>query len=346
MNEKEIISLGSQITRCYSENKNARYRAHLCVSSWGGILKERFETVLSSSHLGWRGVRFEAGDFVEAGRILHNVMRGEESGKLLGALKSEDDVQRVVEGEDSAEISAEAATVAEVKTNGQQEDTQKNTTAQQMVDTTATAANETATTTSLKPSDTPPSIVYLSSDSPNTLTSLLPHASYIIGGIVDKNRHKGLCYARAQALGIPTAKLPIGEYMTMNSRTVLTVNHVVEIMLRWLEEGDWGIAFDRVIPKRKGGVLKGKDIKNGSKIEQEDHDKDDADSEVDLDVDVEEPVLKEEGIATMGEKTGLKHDANGKKHTGAADYIALDADSAGDDNTEEQGGVSLESAEQ
>ena len=46
--------------------------------------------------------------------------------------------------------------------------------------------------------------------------------------------------------------------MVMNSRSVLAVNHVVEIMLRWLECGDWGEAFEKVIPKRKGGVLRSK----------------------------------------------------------------------------------------
>ncbi|KAL9602931.1 MAG: hypothetical protein Q9219_001456 [cf. Caloplaca sp. 3 TL-2023] len=99
-------------------------------------------------------------------------------------------------------------------------------------------------------------VVYLTSDSPDTLTELKPYSTYIVGGLVDKNRHKGICYKRAMDQGIKTAKLPIGDYMKMASRFVLATNHVVDIMLRWLELGDWSKAFLQVIPKRKGGVLK------------------------------------------------------------------------------------------
>ena len=115
--------------------------------------------------------------------------------------------------------------------------------------------------------------VYLTSDSENTLSELKPYSTYIIGGIVDKNRHKGVCYKRARDKGVKTAKLPIGEFMQMQSRFVLATNHVVEIMLRWLECGDWGEAFMRVIPKRKGGSLRvgggdGGDSKEGARGEE------------------------------------------------------------------------------
>ena len=99
-------------------------------------------------------------------------------------------------------------------------------------------------------------VIYLSSDSPDTLTELKPYSTYIIGGLVDKNRHKGICYRQATERGVKTAKLPIGDYIQMASRSVLTTNHVMEIMLRWLEVGDWGEAFMRVLPQRKGGQLK------------------------------------------------------------------------------------------
>ncbi|KAL6240148.1 hypothetical protein BDW75DRAFT_197100 [Aspergillus navahoensis] len=99
-------------------------------------------------------------------------------------------------------------------------------------------------------------IVYLTSDSSETLAELKPYSTYIIGGLVDKNRHKGICHKRATEMGIRTAKLPIGEYIQMNSRPVLATNHVVEIMVRWLQLRDWGEAFMQTLPPRKGGALK------------------------------------------------------------------------------------------
>lgn len=51
--------------------------------------------------------------------------------------------------------------------------------------------------------------------------------------------------------GIKTARLPIGAYMKLASSQVLTVNHVVDILLSWLELRDWQQAFYKVIPTRK-----------------------------------------------------------------------------------------------
>ena len=201
MSEKERISLASQLTRCYSDNYRAPFRAHLAVSSFGGQLKQRFDTVLSGQHQSWKGVKFLAEDFVEAAEQAKVWMTGDQGGILKGSFAAY-------------------------------------TTGDQIVD-----SGETET-------------VYLSSDSPDTLTELKPYSTYIIGGLVDKNRHKGICYKRALGRGMKTARLPIGEYMEMTTRSVLATNHVSEIMLRWLELNDWGEAFLKVVPKRKGGVMK------------------------------------------------------------------------------------------
>ncbi|KAL9094852.1 MAG: hypothetical protein Q9165_002801 [Trypethelium subeluteriae] len=203
MNENERISLGSQITRCYSDNRNARLKAHLAVSSWGGFLKERFDNLLRKNHESWKGMRWIGGDFVEASERASQWMQCETGGELDGALLKHSD------GGTSKDA---------LKEQGE--------------------------------------VVYLSSESDHTLRELKPYSTYIIGGLVDKNRHKGICYKRAMDRGIKTAQLPIGDFMTMNSRKILATNHVAEIMLKWLDSGDWGEAFLQVLPRRKGGQLK------------------------------------------------------------------------------------------
>lgn len=123
-------------------------------------------------------------------------------------------------------------------------------------------------------------IVYLSAESDNTLERLKPNSTYIIGGLVDKNRHKGLCYKRALDRGIKTAKLPIGEFLQMDSRKVLVTNHVLDIMLKWLEHDDWGKAFIEVLPKRKGGVLKAdEDGEEHDTLEREEEEVNDLENE-------------------------------------------------------------------
>ena len=203
MIDKERTSLGSQLTRCYSDNHNASVQAHLAVSSFGGHLKERFDGLLAGHYRSWKGVRFLSDDFIDTAEKAQTWMREERTGKLVGS---------------SAKYAGKVL--------------------------------------SLEGNDEAGDIVYLTSDSPDTLYELRPYTTYIIGGLVDKNRHKGICYKRAMDRGIKTASLPIGEYMEMASRFVLTTNHVVAIMLRWLELGDWGQAFLEVVPKRKGGMLK------------------------------------------------------------------------------------------
>ncbi|ELR09916.1 tRNA (guanine(9)-N(1))-methyltransferase [Pseudogymnoascus destructans] len=289
MTVKEVMSLGQQITRCYSDNKHAKYRAHLVVSSFGGRLKERYETVLSNHHLGWKGVTFSEKFFVEAGKDAHDVMIGPKGGRVKGAL-----LDALLPTDNIPVTTAqEPGTSEEIQQpNEPASEPEKQTTAQP-----PQAANGPGSSIPSEPVLTPqipdipiptaPQIVYLSSDSEHTLNSLSPYTIYVIGGIVDKNRHKGLCHRRANELGIPTAKLPIGEYMQMQSRTVLTTNHVVEIMANWLETGDWGEAFLKAIPKRKEAVLrKGrKKQKLENEKEGEDEGGDDAQEEDTIEMD-------------------------------------------------------------
>ncbi|GJC91613.1 tRNA m g methyltransferase domain containing protein [Colletotrichum higginsianum] len=185
-------------------------------------LKERFETTLGSQHVHWKGVKLVEGDFVEASRDADELMKGPRGGQVIDLLQPT--------GEDGA--AKKPAVFRDVLDSAPSPDPEP------------------------EPADELKNIVYLSSDSVNTLDRLEPNTSYVIGGLVDRNREKGLCHRRARAMGIRTAKLPIGEYMNLSSRRVLATNHVVEIMLKWLETGSWAEAFLSVIPKRKEAKLK------------------------------------------------------------------------------------------
>ncbi|XP_028800371.1 tRNA (guanine(9)-N1)-methyltransferase [Neltuma alba] len=94
-------------------------------------------------------------------------------------------------------------------------------------------------------------LVYLTADSENVLEELDLKKIYIIGGLVDRNRWKGITMKKAEEQGIQTAKLPIGNFLKMSSSQVLTVNQVLEILLKFLETKDWKTSFFQVIPQRK-----------------------------------------------------------------------------------------------
>ncbi|KAG6974234.1 hypothetical protein JG687_00000448 [Phytophthora cactorum] len=101
------------------------------------------------------------------------------------------------------------------------------------------------------------SLVYLTADSPNTITKLSHDKVFIIGGIVDRNRLKGITYQKAVEQGIETAKLPLDAVVELGSATrVLTVNHVFEILAQFSEIKDWAQATLATLPSRKGAHLK------------------------------------------------------------------------------------------
>jgi len=99
-------------------------------------------------------------------------------------------------------------------------------------------------------------IVYLTSESENTLDKLEEDKVYIIGGLVDHNQHKGVCHSSAVERGFAHARLPIDEFMDMKTRKVLTVNHVFDILASASNGNNWKDAFVSAIPSRKGAVAK------------------------------------------------------------------------------------------
>uniref|UniRef100_A0A672K9D2 tRNA (guanine(9)-N(1))-methyltransferase n=1 Tax=Sinocyclocheilus grahami TaxID=75366 RepID=A0A672K9D2_SINGR len=85
---------------------------------------------------------------------------------------------------------------------------------------------------------------------------------------------QGITFDRAQELGIAHAQLPLGSFVKMNSRKVLAVNHVFEIILAFLEKRDWQEAFFTVLPQRKGAVPVGQENKLGEGNDEEESDED------------------------------------------------------------------------
>ena len=89
----------------------------------------------------------------------------------------------------------------------------------------------------------PPTVTYLTAESPNLLTHLQAGAVYVVGALVDHNRLPGMCHAAAVAAGVVTARLPITECMRVEGgsrRTVITVNQVFDCLLRW-----WNMHMER-----------------------------------------------------------------------------------------------------
>jgi len=123
---------------------------------------------------------------------------------------------------------------------------------------------------------TPQRIVYLTADSPHEVEVLEPGVAYVIGGLVDRNRHKGIAAGRAaeaaeasssSAASISTARLPISAHLARAASAVLTVDQVARLLVVWWAEreasggrGDpaawWAAAVEVAVPPRK---LKGGD---------------------------------------------------------------------------------------
>ena len=108
----------------------------------------------------------------------------------------------------------------------------------------------------------PKQLIYLTSDATDILYTLDKNCTYIIGGIVDRNKYKNLTYHKAKHQNIRTAKLPIHEYFHLTTTHILTINHVYEILLNFSKSKNWYDAIKQVIPARKGLFIKNNNNNN------------------------------------------------------------------------------------
>ena len=94
-------------------------------------------------------------------------------------------------------------------------------------------------------------LIYLTADGTELAETLDPSKVYIIGGIVDRNRHKFITFKKAIEQGIRTAKLPLDKYIDTKATKVLTVNHTFSCLIKFMETHDWSKAFIETLPMRK-----------------------------------------------------------------------------------------------
>lgn len=164
----------------------------------------------------------------------------------------EESFSDVLRGTDGSSSASNATPVRDMR-HGHQSDRA----ASSSSSTSASSSSITASSLAGAPPTSRPLLCYLSADSPHVLTELRPDTVYIIGGLIDRNRHRGLTQARAEAAGIPTARLPIDAYVRMAASRMLTSLHVAQILLAWQTSRDWKQAFLQVIPARKGVEARG-----------------------------------------------------------------------------------------
>ncbi|KAL9642083.1 hypothetical protein ABK040_004132 [Willaertia magna] len=95
-------------------------------------------------------------------------------------------------------------------------------------------------------------LIYLSADSDNEIDEFKPGTIYIIGGIIDKNRHKNLCNQLAiDKYKLKTAKFPIDKHVQLKCSSVLTTNQCVEIISTFIsiKEEEQNLTNDEIWSK-------------------------------------------------------------------------------------------------
>ena len=111
-------------------------------------------------------------------------------------------------------------------------------------------------------------LVYLSADATVPLGELDSGKVYVIGGLVDRNRHKGLVQRRALTAGIATARLPLEEHLEIDAevRRVLAVNHCFEMLMHRARGFEWADAMLRAMPSRLGASRRREDHGGGAHV--------------------------------------------------------------------------------
>ncbi|XP_069328655.1 tRNA methyltransferase 10 homolog C [Eulemur rufifrons] len=95
------------------------------------------------------------------------------------------------------------------------------------------------------------SIIYLTADSPNVMTTFKHDKIYVVGSFVDKHMQPGISLAKAKRLKLATECLPLDKYLQwdMGSKN-LTLDQMIRILLCLKNTGNWEEAL-KFVPRRK-----------------------------------------------------------------------------------------------
>lgn len=248
MSEKEIVSLDRQLAHSYAINRRAKVQfERLICTSFNGRLSQRFQAN-GNQYLRWKSFKFTPRSIEDlVPQACSSSVQDQQSNRTddqtdltrLASIEHDDD--------DDDELDDRMEADPDPPPNHPSSDPhldlnppmdRKNPQNQ----------SESWIPQKLNKSD----VIYLTADSNNLLETIDPNKIYVIGSIVDRNRYKNLCLDVSNQHGFNHAQLPIDRYFSkLKTRKVLTVNQVLDILVRFLEESDWEKAFEKVIPSRK-----------------------------------------------------------------------------------------------
>jgi hypothetical protein len=95
-----------------------------------------------------------------------------------------------------------------------------------------------------------PGVTYLSPDGQYALQHVRSGHVYIIGGIVDHKRSKGMSLGKASTSMLQAERLPLKEYAKLKGPQILTITSVFGILQGVSSHGNWEKAITDSLPKR------------------------------------------------------------------------------------------------
>ncbi|EIJ93038.1 uncharacterized protein NEPG_01994 [Nematocida parisii ERTm1] len=241
MTEKEMRSLCEQIRYVYASNRVAQSPVNLIIGN-SGLLQGYLRTDVQN----WKNIEFKDESITDLNNpegsrnVTDNKVTEESNGNkpVTNCTMTDDQVTNCMtnkEGEVTNEL-CESKPVTE-ESNGN-----KPVTNCTMTDSVTNSAWNGLSHTN---------IIVLTADASDELTEMEEDCVYVIGGLVDRNRHKG--YTEKLFNGkFKTAKLPIRQ--KLSSSTVLSTLHVFNILLSYSQCKDWECALKENLPIRKQSV--------------------------------------------------------------------------------------------